>query len=62
MKSSTQSVELMFPHSGSRLTWLWALLIGLSVLRGSIPLWLPPDSPLQQLVCRLMPGLATCGR
>ncbi len=43
-----------------RLVWLWALLIGLSVIRGSSPLWLPPGSPLHQPLCRLMPGLPAC--
>ncbi len=52
----------MLLPGGSRLTWLWALLIGLSVLRGSSPLWLPPGSPLHQPLCRLMPGLPACGR
>ena len=43
------------------LLWLWALLIGLSVFRGSSPLWLPPGSPLLEPLCRRMPGLLACG-
>jgi hypothetical protein len=52
----------MILPGGSRFTWLWALLIGLSVLRGSSPLWLPPGSALHGPLCRLMQGLPTCQR
>jgi hypothetical protein len=52
----------MILPGGSRLSWLWALLISLSVLRGSSPLWLPPWSSLHPSLCRLMPGLPACGR
>lgn len=52
----------MIIAGGSRFTWLWALVIGLSVLRGSNTLWLPPGAPLHQPICRLMPGLPACWR
>jgi hypothetical protein len=52
----------MILPGGSRFTWLWALLIGLSVVRGTSLHWLPPGSPLHEHLCRLMPGLPACGR
>jgi hypothetical protein len=51
----------MILPSGSRLTWLWALVIGLSVSHSASPLWLAPGAPLHQTLCRLMQGLTTFG-
>jgi hypothetical protein len=51
----------MILRGGSHITWLWALVVGLSVVHGASPLWLPPGAPLHQPLCRLMPGLTTCG-
>ncbi len=45
------------PHP---ITWLWALILGLSALKAASDLWLPPGSPLRGRLCPLMQGLPSC--